>query len=323
MPVEVPLEQLRGCLLPQRAEQDFDAFWTSMTAGNATQPLNPAAEAMPFRVPEVHVEKVSFDAFDGGRIVGWSIAPAKMKPRPTLIFFQDYMQPRPAPAEYVGWTLLGFTCLTFDTRGQAGESSDFADYATGRGPGWLTSGLSSPDTYYVARAYLDAVRAIDFAATCMEVDTKRVGVLGVGQGGSFALAAAALDARPALCVAAAPAFCHFGEGAGGLRALPPCAEIADWLNNRPLDVPAALRTLSYVELNNLAPRVNCPAMLAAGLGPADPLLPGIFSTANRIPARDKVVDLSLPARPNPTLTAEPVIAFVRRILQPKPQVLRY
>ena len=316
-PVEVSLEQLRVCLLPQRAEQDFDAFWTSMAAHNAAQRLNPAAEAVPFRVPEAHVEKVSFDAFDGGRIVGWSIAPANMKPHPTLIFFQDYMLPRPAPAEYLAWTLLGFTCLTFDTRGQAGESSDFADYAAGRGPGWLTSGLSSPDKYYLVRAYMDAVRAIDFAATCMEVDSKRVGMLGVGQGGAFALAAAALDARPALCVAALPAFCHFGEGAGALPGLPPCAEFADWLDSRPLDSPAALRTLSYIELNNLAPHVNCPAMLTARLRLADPSLPGIFSTANRIPARDKLVDLSLPTRPNPTLTAEPVIAFVRRILQPK------
>ncbi|MCX5769176.1 MAG: acetylxylan esterase [Candidatus Hydrogenedentes bacterium] len=316
-PVEVSLEQLRVCLLPQRAEQDFDSFWTLITARNASQRLNPAAEPMPFRIPEAHVEKVSFDAFDGGRIVGWSIAPANMKPHPTLIFFQDYGQPRPAPAEYIAWTLLGFTCLAFDTRGQAGESSDYADYAGGRGPGWLTSGLSSPDKYYLVRAFADAVRAIDFAATCMEVDAKRVGVLGVGQGGAFALAASALDARPALCVAAAPTFCHFGEGVGALRGLAPCAEIADWLDDRPLDSAAALRTLSYVELNNLAARVNCPAMLTAGLRLADPLLPGIFSTANRIPARDKVVDLSLSARPSPALIAEPVITFVRRILQPK------
>jgi cephalosporin-C deacetylase-like acetyl esterase len=177
--------------------------------------------------------------------------------------------------------------------------------------------LGSPETYYVARAYLDAVRAIDFAVTCMEVDAKRVGVLGVGQGGAFAVAAAALDARPALCVAAAPAFCHFGEGAAALRGLPPCGEIADWLDSRPLGASAALRTLSYVELNNLAPRVNCPAMLTAGLRLADPALPGVFSTANRIPAREKVVDLSLPPNPNPALMAEPVVAFVRRILQPK------
>ena len=316
-PVEMSLEQLHVCLLPQRAEQDLDSFWSTMMARSAAYPLGPAAEPLPFRVAEAHVEKVSFEAFDGGRIVGWSIAPANMKPHPTLIFFQDYALPRPAPAEYLPWTLLGFTCLTFDTRGQSGESSDFADYAGGRGPGWLTSGLSSPDKYYLVRAYLDAVRAIDFAATCMEVDTKRLGVLGVGQGGAFALAAAALDARPAVCVASAASFCYFGEGAGALRNLAPCAEIADWLDSRPLDVPAALRTLSYVELNNLAPRVNCPAMLTAGLRLADPLLPGIFSAANRIPAREKVVDLSMSARPNPALAAEPVIAFVRRILQPK------
>ena len=315
--MEMPLEQLRVCLLPQRAEHDFDSFWPALAARNAKQPLNPAAEPAPFRVAEAHVEKVSFDAFDGGRIVGWSIAPAKMKPYPTLIFFQDYARPRPAPAEYLAWTLLGFTCLAFDTRGQYGESSDSADYGTGRGPGWLTSGLARPESYYLVRCYLDAVRALDFAATCMEVDAKRVGVAGVGQGGAFALAAASIDARAALCVGAVPAFCHFGDNTGELRGRRYCGEIADWLDDRPAEAPAALRTLSYVELNNLAPRINCPTLLTAGLRPGDPSLPGIFSTANRLPARDKLIDLSMPAQPTPALVAEPVIAFVRRILQQK------
>lgn len=315
--MEMPLEQLRACLLPTRADQEFDSFWAAMTAHNAKQPLNPAAQPVPFRIPEAHVERISFDAFDGGRIVGWSIAPPKMKPRPTLIFFQDYARPRPGPAEYLAWTLLGFTCLSFDTRGQPGESSDFADYGAGRGPGWLTSGLVRPESYYLVRCYLDAVRALDFAATCMEVDARRAGVAGVGQGGALALAAAALDARAALCVAAVPAFCHFGEGLGDLRNPRCCAEIADWLDERPADVPAALRTLSYVEMNNLAPRVNCPTLITAGFRPGDPTLPGVFSTANRIPAKEKLIHLSSPAQPNPALVTEPVIAFARRILQPK------
>ena len=59
-------------------------------------------------------------------------------------------------------------------------------------PGVMTRGIASPETYYYRRLYVDAVRAVETAATLPGVDPRRLVVAGQSQGGALALAAAAL-----------------------------------------------------------------------------------------------------------------------------------
>ena len=77
---DMPLDQLKTCLFPQKRESDFHEFWKGMLTRSQEQPLYPAAEPVAYAVPDVRVEKVSFAAFDGGRVWisrfgrGWSAA---------------------------------------------------------------------------------------------------------------------------------------------------------------------------------------------------------------------------------------------------------
>lgn len=286
---DLPLEQLETYTLPQKREPDFEAFWRRILKNNQAQPLDADSEPVDYAVPDVSVENVSFEAYDGGRIVGWSITAQPVEPRPTLVFFHGYSGDKGRIADYLMWALQGFSVETFDVRGQLGDSSDFAEYPGGRFKGWMTSGILDPESYYFVRAFADTVRALDFAVTRREVDPDRIGVAGVSQGGGLALAAASLDERPALCLSEIPGFCHIGRTLQ-LTRTPPWDDLITYFQRRPQDIERAMRTLSYVELNNLTDRITCPTLVSAGL--LDELCPpsSIFAAFNRIPAAEKQID---------------------------------
>ena len=287
---DLPLEQLKTFTLPQTCEPDFDLFWERILARSKRQPLEPEVAPMDYPVPEVRVQNVSFAAFDGGRIAGWLITPANGdEPRPTLVFFHGYSGSKGKVFNYLEWILQGFTILTFDVRGQGGDSTDFAEYPSGRCSGWMTSGILDPNAYYFTRAYADTVRALDFAVARPEVDADHIGVTGCSQGGGLALAACALDDRPRLCLSEVPGFCHFKRTLELTREAP-WTDLITFFQRRPKDVDQALRTLSYVELNNLADRIQCPTLISAGL--LDMLCPPstIFTVFNRISAEEKQID---------------------------------
>lgn len=310
---DMPLDQLRTCMFPQKKEPDFVEFWKRMLLRSREQPIDPIAEPLDYSVPEVHIEKVSFEAFDGGRISGWSITPSKLVPRPTLIFFHGYSGSKGKIANYLMWALQGFTCLALDVRGQLGDSTDHAEYPGGRFSGWMTSGILEPEKYYFVRCYLDTVRAIDFAHTCMEVDTRRIGVAGCSQGGGLALAAASFDPRVRLCMAEVPGFCHFGRTFEITKAAP-WTDLITYFAHRPQDIEQGMRTLSYVELNNLADRIQCPTLISVGLQDELCVPSSIFSAYNRIPARQKQIDVFPFNGHEGGLNVENMIAWARRFL---------
>lgn len=310
---DLPLDQLKTYALPQTREPNFDAFWKRMLARGKEQPLHASSEPVKYPVAEARVEKVSYAAFDGGQIVGWLITPAPIQPRPTLVFFHGYSGNKGRIDEYLFWTLQGFTVLTFDVRGQNGESSDLADYPSGRFTGWMTSGILEPEKYYFARAYVDTVRALDYACTRPEVHPERIGVGGCSQGGGLALAAASLDARPRLCLSEVPGFCHFRRTLEITKAAP-WTDLIAWFQNRPNQIDAAMRTLSYVELNNLTDRIQCPTLVSVGL--QDELCPPstIFTAFNRIPVKEKQADTFAFDGHQGGLNRENQIVWARRYL---------
>ena len=310
---DMPLDQLRTCMFPQKKERDFDEFWRRMLMRSAEQPLCPQAEPVEYVVPDVRVEKISFEATDGGRIVGWSITPVKIRHRPTLIFFHGYSGDKGKIADYLHWALQGFTCLAFDVRGQAGESADYAQYPSGRSSGWMTSGILEPETYYFSRCYIDTVRAIDFAQTCMEVDPDRIGVTGCSQGGGLALAAACLSRHVRLCMAEVPAFCHFVRTLEITRQ-PPWTDLTSFFARRPQDIETAMRTLSYIELNNMTDHIHCPTLISVGLQDEICVPSSIFAAYNRISAREKLLEAFPYNGHEGGLNIETMIAWARKHL---------
>jgi cephalosporin-C deacetylase len=285
---DLPYEELVSCRLPQSAPADLGAFWEKMLAKSAVQPLDPDQTQLDYTVKEVCVAAISFAAFDGGRIAGWCITPAEKRPRPALIFYHGYSGNKTHIAQYLGWALQGFTCIALDVRGQPGDSSDMAEYPGGHTPGWLMQGILDPERYYFTRCYLDAVRAVDFACGLAVVDPDRIGVTGCSQGGGLSLAACCLDARPRLCMAEVPGFCHLARTLELTRE-PPWTEVINYLRVHPDREAAVMRTFSYVELNNLCERIVCTVLVNACHADMLCVPSSIYSVYNRIPHGDKEI----------------------------------
>jgi len=312
---DMPLDDLKTCRFPQTKEPDFDTFWEEVCEDSAAQPLDPQSRPIDYPVPGLVVEEISYAAFDGGRIAGWYLAPSGGGPHPSLAFFHGYSGKRGEVASYLLWALQGFACLAIDVRGQNGQSTDLAEYPGGRAAGWLTSGILDPRKYYFTRAYTDAVRAIDYLWTRPEVDRDRIGATGCSQGGGLSLAVCSLDRRPKLCMAGVPGFCHIGRTLEITRAAP-WNELTDFFRSHPEDVDTALRTLSYVELNNLTERITCPSLVSVGLLDELCVPSSVFSAYNGIPVETKHLDIVPYTGHDAGLSTELQIAWARKYLMP-------
>ena len=72
---------------------------------------------------------------------------------------------RDYPASHALYPACGYAAVIMDTRAQGGDWSAGATADPGAGqsgpehPGVMSRGISSPETYYYRRLYLDAVRA--------------------------------------------------------------------------------------------------------------------------------------------------------------------
>ncbi len=128
---------------------------------------------------------------------------------------------------------------------------------------WIINNLADINTYYYRGAYMDVVRAIDFVDQLKYVDRDRIFAEGGSQGGAFTMVACALDKR----IKAAAPLVNF------LSDFPDYFKIAPWPTNPVLSHAKEIglseeqlyRNLSYFDIKNLAPMIECPILLAVGL----------------------------------------------------------
>jgi len=118
---------------------------------------------------------------------------------------------------------------------------------------------------------MDCLRALDFLFARPEVDTSRVAVMGGSQGGalSFATAALAPD-RIALCAPSVPFLSDFKDyfKVGTW----PASEFVQYVGEHPeVGWEKVYKTLSYIDIKNLAPWVEAPVFMGVGL--LDPTCP--------------------------------------------------
>lgn len=134
---------------------------------------------------------------------------------------------------------------------------------------WVRYGVGDKSTFYYRGAFMDAVRAIDFAASREKTDLRNIFIDGGSQGGALTLVAAALDHR----VAAAAPFVPF------LSDYPDYFALAEW-PAAPVKAAAAeagmsdeklYEMLSYFDVKNFTPYIECPVLMGFGL--QDPVCP--------------------------------------------------
>ncbi len=261
--IDMPLSRLRDYKPELNRQGDFDSFW-SQTIGEAlSQPLKAELTPYPLKLRGLDVFEVRFDGFGGGRIAGWYVCPSGGGRHPAVMMYHGYSGRAPRPLDLMAIASQGFAVMSMDCRGQNGRSEQ-ASSTGGHASGWMTQGIGSPQTYYYRYVYADAVRALEVLAGRGEVDASRIAVAGGSQGGGLSLAAAALSSRPVLAFPDIPFLCDFRR-AIDITPTNPYLEFTVLFKIQPELYETALRTLSYFDCMNLAPRITARTIISNGL----------------------------------------------------------
>ncbi len=268
--VDMALEELKVYKPELTKQEDFDAFWEGSLKESKKYPLNSERVLYSYPIEEIKVFDIFYDGFKGGRINGWLILPEgadKNRKMPALVYYHGYTRNKGFVQDYLKWLVQGFAVLAVDVRGQGGATGDPALYGQGGVPGWMTRGILDKNRYYYRNVYLDCIRAIDFLSEQEEIDTDRIGIYGVSQGGGLSVAVAALDGRPKFTMPVYPYLCNF-ERAVEFSQEGPYGEISDYFRQFDPEMRTGrevFNTLSYFDGMNLAPRIKCPVFMGITL----------------------------------------------------------
>ena len=300
---DMPLEQLREYRPQVRRAADFEAFWRSTLEGELARPLDARVQRVATPLRAIDAYDVSWTGFGGQRVQGWLRLPAHVDgPVPAVVHYRGYSGGRGYPHSELLYAAAGYAHFLIEARGQGWKTPSLTDTTPDRDPaagdmhwpGLMTSGVTSPETYYYRRLYIDALRLVEVAVADERVDGTRVAVCGGSQGGGMTIAVAGLAAMAGIPVAAAMpdvAFlCHF-ERAVGLTDTYPYKEIADLLAGWPGRQEQVFDTLSYFDGVNLGAYATVPALFGVGLMDTTCPPSTVFAAYHAWGGSDKQIDV--------------------------------
>lgn len=124
---------------------------------------------------------------------------------------------------------------------------------------WIKYGIKSKETYYYRGAYMDCVRAMDFAYDREKVDRSQIFAYGSSQGGALTIATAALWEHPfaavSVCVPFLGDWPDFFKLSNGFP-----ADIKNAAKKAGITEEQALNILSYIDAKNMATKITCPVL---------------------------------------------------------------
>lgn len=300
---DMPLEQLRDYRPTVRKEADFDDFWRATLDTELARPLAAQVARVDAPLRAIEAYDVSWTGYGGQRVQGWLRLPAHRDgPLPAVVQYRGYSGGRGYPHAELLYAAAGYAHFVIEARGQGWRTPSLTDATADTDPaagdvhtpGLMTSGITSPETYYYRRLYVDALRLLEVAKGDERVDPSRVALTGGSQGGGLTIAVAGLAAMRGIEVAAAMpqvAFlCHM-ERAVGLTDTYPYKEVADHLAGWPGRQEQVFRTLSYFDGVNLASYARAPALFSVGL--MDQTCPPstVFAAYNAWGGSDRQIDV--------------------------------
>ncbi len=296
MPIfDLPLSELRQ-YKPARTDQgDFDAFWDGTLAEARSHPLNARFEPADFDLKTVETFDVTFAGYGGQDIKGWLLLPRhREEPLACVVEYIGYNGGRSIPYNWLPWSAAGYAHLVMDTRGQgtgwvAGDTIDHAPAGTSpHYAGWMTQGILDKDTYYYRRLFTDAARAVEAARSHPAVDSERVAITGVSQGGGITLAVSGLVPDVPVVMPDVPFLCHYRRATEIVDTMP-YYEIVHYCKKHRDKIETVFNTLSYFDGMNFAARARGKALFSVGL--MDDICPPstVFAAFNHYGGADKQV----------------------------------
>jgi cephalosporin-C deacetylase len=272
MPIfDLPLEELKTYRPERHEPEDFDAFWQETLAETRQFALDPRFTPAEFHLKTIETYDVTFNGYNGQPIKGWLLLPRARSGRlPCVVQYLGYGGGRSLPYDWLVWPSAGYATLVMDSRGQgsAWSAGDTPDCEPGGAnshyPGFMTTGVLDPKTYYFRRLYMDAVRAVETAQAHPVVDGQRIALTGHSQGGGLTLAVSGLLPEIPVAMPDAPFLCAFRR-ATELVETDPYNEIVYYCRIHRDKEEQVFRTLAYFDGVNFAARARAQALFSVGL----------------------------------------------------------
>lgn len=238
---------------------DFDAFWARAKRElAAVDPQFKLTLQDSLSNDKRSVYLVEMRSLDNVLIRGWYIRPKAEGKYPAILHVQGYSSVAVPVRKYLGDDMAA---LILNIRGH-GNSRDEINPGF---PGFLMYNLKDRERYIYRGAYMDCIRAVDFLCSRAEVDSRYIVVEGGSQGGALSIATAALDnKRICLCMPSVPFLSDFRDYFRVANW--PANEFVDFVKKNPaFGWEKLYENLSYFDMKNLAPWIECPVFMAVGL----------------------------------------------------------
>ena len=288
--VDMPLEELRVYLGITPKPADFDAYWAAALAELDATP--PAPEFLPaeFQTPFAECFDLWFTGVGGARVYAKYLRPRHSKevPHPAVLQFHGYSGSSGDWQDKLGLAALGFAVAALDVRGQGGRSQDPGGALGNTLHGHIIRGLDdAPERLFYRGVFLDTVQLARVVMALPEVDARRVGAMGMSQGGALTLACAALEPRIRRLAPMCPFLCDYRRVWEMDLAKDAYEELRNWFRRfdpRHERETEIFTRLGYVDCQHLAPRIQGEVLMAVGL--MDEICPpsSQFAAYNRITA---------------------------------------
>lgn len=273
MSFDMPLEELLQYQGSSPKPENFDEYWRAALDELDNTPPEPRISPADFAVPNMICQDLWFNGVRGGHIHARYVRPAgtENKPLPAILHYHGYTGGADAWTYIMGLAAAGLAVFYMECRGQGGESYDDNGNKGRTHTSHLLKGILDGDPQRLAlrHAMLDATQLARIAMNMTNIDAKHICTFGESQGGALALACAALEPRIAFCVPSLPWLCDFKRTyelqlpIGGViqeitvwfRTHDPQHKTGNWL----------FEQLAYIDMQNLAPRINAQVLLLCAL----------------------------------------------------------
>ena len=262
--------QISKISTPYHRPPDFEAYWKKAKEDlDAVDPKYNIIldDKLSTRFHKTY--KVEMISLDEVKIFGWLTIPRLPKKFPVIVGFQGY-RVELDPLYYEG--SIGFN---LNTRGIEKNWKPFNP--EDEQP--LLINITDRDKYMYRGMYMDCVRAIEFLYSHEDLgfDLSRVLVFGGSQGAALSLVTAALTTNKINAIIVDnPIFCDFHESykliSNKLYDNFPTKQLIEFTQKNPgVTMEQLLDNMSYFEVQNFMPMINCSVLYAVSL--LDPLAP--------------------------------------------------
>lgn len=288
--IEKRIEELYQYNPEVTAPSDLSEFWrrTVREVESCSDNSIRVQTSTPF--PAMETYHVTYEGHDHTPLKGWYLLPKFTMERslPCVVLFHGYTGGKGYPEQYADWLMLGYAVFAVDVRGQGGETGNQLNSEYGMTKGWITQGILDKDTCYYKAVAVDALKAVEWAATQPEVNASKIVVAGDSQGGGISLLTAALSDTPSVVVANIPNMCHMDFGL--LNSTGSLTEVGEFVDRFPEHTEAVLATLRYFDMIHLADRIDIPVMMSVGLKDTVCMPETVFAAYNRLTS-EKILNI--------------------------------